>query len=186
MRSSQWFGSMWVTAAIGGLVLAGLIVALAIVLDGQAAKPVNGVGGVIWLICAGVLGARLWREPRPIRTVGVAALLTLVLTALFPPSTPLPAVLGFGVGGAAMALWKDGRVAWAALLPALWLPMHLIIAVVRAVVGALLGSEEHLRTDPPPTAALVPLLMVLAALIGGWLVGWVSQRRGRRSSPSTP
>lgn len=168
--------------AIGGLLVAGLIVALAIVLHGQAARSINGVGGVLWLASAGVLVVQLRREIGALRGFAIAAVLTLVLTALFPPSTAIPAIVGFGAGGAVMALWKGGRVAWAALLPALWLPMHLVIAVLRAVVSATFGSGAHLRSDPPPTAALVPLLMVVAALAGGWLVGGLATRLPRASS----
>ena len=182
IRNHEGGTSRLAAIAIGGLVVAGLIVALAIVLDGQAARSVNGVGGILWLASAGVLVGQLRREAGVLRAFAIAALLTLVLTALFPPSAAVPAIVGFGVAGAVMALWKGGSIAWAALLPALWLPMHLVIAVVRSLVSAAFGSGAHLRTDPPPTAALVPLLMVVAALAGGWLVSALATRLPPESS----
>jgi hypothetical protein len=101
----------------------------------------------------------------------VVAVESLALVLLVKPSDLLWAAIGFAAGGAAIALLASGRqYDWALLLPALWLPVHLLVAISRALVRALTGGEAAVRSDPPPTAALVPCAMVLSALAGAWLV----------------
>lgn len=161
-----------------GLVLAGALVGLAIAADGAVARAVNGVGGLLWLGSLGVLAWSVRREPG--RVVGAAAVLgaALALTFLVRPSELVPATLGFAVGGALVAgAARRRELVWALLVPAAWLPVHLGVAVGRAVVRSLTDGTPAVRTDPPPTAALVPLAMVLAAGLGGLAVRRFRERR---------
>jgi hypothetical protein len=161
-----------------GLVLAGALVGLAIAADGALARAINGVGGLVWLASLGVL---VWSVRRaPGRVVGAVAVLgvALALTFLVRPSELAPATVGFFVGGALVAAAVRRReLVWALLVPAAWLPVHLGVAVGRAVVRSLADGAPAVRTDPPPTAALVPLAMVTAAGVGGLAVRWVRERR---------
>jgi hypothetical protein len=61
---------------------------------------------------------------------------------------------------------------WALLAPAIYLPVHLVIGIGRAMV-----TDGGVRPDPPPTAALVPLAMLLGALVGGMVGAAVLRRR---------
>jgi hypothetical protein len=107
----------------------------------------------------------------------------LALVLLLKPSNLTWAIVGFAIGGAATAFLVSNRsYDWALLLPALWLPVHLLVAISRALVRALTGGETAVRSDPPPTAALVPFAMVVSALAGAWLVNrWRNRVRGANS-----
>jgi hypothetical protein len=67
----------------------------------------------------------------------------------------------------------DRTGAWALLVPAIYLPVHLLIGIGRAIL-----RHGGVRTDPPPTAAIVPLAMLLAAAAAGALAATLV-RRGR-------
>ena len=143
------------------------IVGLAIVADGTTARALNVVGGICWLL-AGVFLARSVRstERWPLATVVMLGMV-VVLAMVVRPSDLTVAVAGFATAGALLAaLVRERPVGWALLVPAAWLPVHLAIAVGRA----LREGQASVRTDPPPTAALVPLAMVVAAAVGGLLV----------------
>ncbi len=168
------------------LLLASVLVGVAIVLDGAASRFVNGVAGLTWIACAVLLVREGWSTSGKGRLFGTILLIDLVLVLAVRPSDLLWASLGFLVGGALVALVATGnRERMALLLPALWLPLHLSVAVVRAVDRAIRDLPANVRTEPPPTAALVPLTMVVAAYAGGWLVGWLSDNR-RRQQPKSP
>ena len=168
-----------------GLVVAGVVVAIAIATDGAIARGINGVGALLWLGSTVLLlsalrgGARWWP------TLGLAVAVTLVLSFLVEPTSISSAVPGFAVGGAVVAVVARQPVGWALTVPALWLPVHLLTAVLPAIIRASTGGEASVRTDPPPTAAVVPLLMIVAAGGAGWLVGrlWAS-RPGRSEAAS--
>ena len=156
------------------LLAAAALVGVAIAAEGAVARGLNGVGGVGWLVAAVLLTRSLLIERRRgfavVAVVGVAAVLALVVR----PSNLVAAIVGFFVAGALVALaGRDRPVHWALLVPALWLPLHLVIAVGRAIGD----GGGRVRTDPPPTAALVPLAMVLAAAAGGWVVGRIARSR---------
>src|SRR4051812_12645393 len=108
----------WLLAAIAGLV------GVAIALDGSAAKGVNGVAGIGWLIVAGTL---VWRDRRMgWRNVLIPAGIGLVLVLVAKPSDLAWAFAGFFIGGALVAwLLKASTVRQAMMLVALWLPIHL-------------------------------------------------------------
>ena len=158
-----------------GLSLAGLVVGLAIVAEGSLARTLNGVGAVLWLIAAiGCVRTVLhngWHWP----TFGVAAIVIVLLALAVRPRDLELAAGGFLIGGAIVAaVGRRAPLAWALLVPALWLPAHLL----RGIVRGLLTEGGQVRTEPPPTAALVPLVMVLAALAGGLIVVAWQRRTG--------
>ena len=161
------------------LVVAAAIVGLAIAADGTLARMLNGVGGLCWLAAAVALALGVQRERRlqgALVTAGVVLLLALVVR----PSDLAAALVGFSLGGAVVAFAVGNQpLRWALLVPAAWLPAHLAIAIVRAAAA----GNPRVRTAPPPTAALVPVAMVLAALAGGLvIVRWLQATRSRRGT----
>ena len=148
------------------LVVAAGVVGLAIAADGSLAGLLNGLGGLCWLVAAVALALGVQRERR-LQGALVTAGVVLILALVVRPSDLAAALVGFSLGGAVVALAVGNQpLRWALLVPAAWLPAHLAIAIGRAVVD----GDPRVRTDPPPTAALVPLAMVLAALAGGLVV----------------
>ncbi len=84
-----------------------------------------------------------------------------LLGALVRPSGVIEVVVWFVVAGAVVVFAAADRTgAWALLVPAVYLPVHLLIGIGRAIL-----RNGGVRTDPPPTAAIVPLAMLLAAAI---------------------
>lgn len=165
---------------MGGLLLlaAGCIVGVAIAADGAIARGFNGVAGIAWIASAVLLvrsqkgRSAFW--PRLLAVIAVG----IVLVLLVRPTSLLWAVIGFGIAGAAIsfAIPKNGMI-WAKILPALWLPEHLGVAVVKAIVREVRNQPANVRTDPPPTAALVPLAMIVAAWGAALLVERYRSRR---------
>jgi hypothetical protein len=96
----------------------------------------------------------------------------LVLGALIRPSGLIEVIVWFAVAGAAVVFAAEDRVgAWALLVPAIYLPVHLLIGIGRAIL-----RNGGVRTDPPPTAAIVPLAMLLAAAAAGALIATIVRR----------
>lgn len=170
-------GPVRVRRSVGALIVAGLVVAVAILTGGAVGRSINGVGALIWMASTVVLLLALHGEPRWSLTLALATLVTLVLSYGVEPTDVGTAVPGFAIGGAAIALIARPSVAWAFVVPALWLPVHLLTAVIPAIIRASTGGEASVRTDPPPTAAVVPLTMILSAGIAGWAVSWLWNRR---------
>lgn len=171
---------LWLLRSPWTLAAAAVLVGVAIVWDGAAAKAFNGIGGLVWVGCAIALATELRRD-RSWRATGAVVLgLAILFAVVVRPSDGLIAAAGFGLGGALIAsIARGSQTSWAVLLPAMWLPVHLAVAVGRASYRTLSGGESAIRTDPPPTAAVVPLLMVLAAWGGGWMAVYLKdQRRG--------
>lgn len=171
--SSHSGSQRWQLAA-AGLVIAGLVVALAIVVGGTAARALNGVGAIIWVGSGVILAMTL---PRPERlplawiSAGIAGGL---LGAVIRPGTFAVAIAGFAIAGAAVVLLGGDRTGgWALMAPAIYLPVHLAIGIGRAIMR---GSE--MRVAPPPTAALLPFSMVVAALVAGGIAAYVVRSRG--------
>jgi hypothetical protein len=97
-----------------------------------------------------------------------------LLGAIIRPSTFAVAITAFAIAGATIVLLGgDHTGGWALMAPAIYLPMHLVIGIGRAMVR---GSE--MRVAPPPTAALLPFSMVVAALVAGVLAAYVIRSRG--------
>ena len=168
------------------LIVAAVVVGIAIALDGAIARGINGVAGILWFLAAGLSIRYTLKQPGGWTTFGVTIVVSFVLVLLVKPSDLLWAAIGFTIGGALIALVAKGEHERAALLlPAIWLPTHLLVAIGRVAVRAIRDEPARVRTDPPPTAALVPLAMVIAALIGGMIVAWWLERREQRALPPT-
>ncbi len=159
------------------LAVAAALVGVAIVTDGGLASATNGAGGILWLAAAVLIFRRLGWGRGSRWMVPLVVAVTFALVLLVRPRDPLMAIVGFSIGGFLIGgLANQDRVRWAAMVPALWLPLHLGVAITRAVLREASGDAASVRTDPPPTAALVPLLMVGSAVGGGLLVSWVLRR----------
>ncbi|MDQ2652633.1 MAG: hypothetical protein M3Z20_06260 [Chloroflexota bacterium] len=173
VERSRVGGQRWQMAA-AGLVVAGLVVALAIVVGGSAARALNGVGALLW-VASGVLLAISLPKPDRLPLAWAAAIVTGgLLGAVIRPGTFTVAIAGFAIAGAAVVLLGGDRTGgWALMAPAIYLPVHLAIGIGRALMR---GSE--MRVAPPPTAALLPLSMVIAALLAGVVAAYLLRSRG--------
>jgi len=153
------------------LIAAGLVVAVAIAASGSIARGTNGVAGILWIGSAVMLISARRDDPRFWTRLAIVAGIGLGLVLFIKPSDLAWAIVGFGSAGILIALLfgKQG-IGWAKVLPALWLPEHLGTAVGRAIYRAFRDLPTSVRTDPPPTAAFVPLAMIFAAWGGAILV----------------
>jgi len=159
--------------AAAGLILAAAIVGLAIVLGGTTARLLNPIGAILWLLSAVLLGLSLPPAQRQLWGWAAAIAGGFILGALVRPSGLVEVVVWFALAGAVVVFAAVDRVgAWALLVPAIYLPVHLLIGIGRAIL-----RNGGVRTDPPPTAAIVPLAMLLAALAAGALAAAVIRRR---------
>jgi hypothetical protein len=171
------------------LIVAAIVVGIAIGMDGDGRRFVNGIGGILWLIGAFLIFTRSLASGVSWRQIGLVIAVILVLSWLIRPTDPVWAVIGFGWGGVVVGFsGRDLGSKLGAMLGALWLPAHLLIAVVRAGIREVRDQPAALRTDPPPTAVLVPLVMVLAAWIFAALAAeWrMSREGGPLMSPRSP
>lgn len=160
------------------LAVATVVVGASIVADGQLAKVLNGVAGLTWFASSAMFiieGRR--REVSRLQWLGVVAL-TAGVAFVVKPSDIVLASIGFIPAGflAGMIVKRD-PIFWARIIPALYLPLHIGTAVLKAVGRNLLGMESSIRTDPPPTAAIVPAVMLVAAVVGGAIAKAVLGRR---------
>ena len=164
MNTIRAYWNRAVTDQLPLLAAAAVVVGIAIVIGGDTRRIVNGVGGIVWLVAAYLIVTRAISAGVGWKQIGQVVFVIVILSYLIRPTDPLWALIGFGWGGVAVGF--NGRSLGSrmgAMLGALWLPTHLLIAVIRAVVRNVRDEPVALRTDPPPTAALVPLIMVLAA-----------------------
>lgn len=185
VRRSVGSGDQLIRLGATGLIAAGVVVAVAIATDGTLSRGINGIGAMIWLASTALLVVGLREGSRWLSTLALALVVTVLLSFVVEPTNIATAVPGFAIGGAAVALISRRPVAWAFVVPALWLPVHLLTAVVPAIIRASTGGQASVRTDPPPTAAVVPLLMIVSAAVAGWLIGLLGDRRTeRRNLPS--
>ena len=163
----------WRTAATG-LVLAATVVGLAIVAGGTAARLLNPIGALLWLASGVLLAVSLPSAQRRLLGSVVAIAGGFILGALVRPSGLIEVALWFALAGAVVVFAAGDRTgAWALLVPAIYLPVHLLIGIGRAIL-----RNGGMRTDPPPTAAIVPLAMLLAAAAAGVVAATII-RRGR-------
>ena len=163
----------WRTAA-AGLVLSATIVGLAIVVGGAASRVLNPIGALLWVSSGVFLAVSLPSVQRQMLGWAAAIAGGFILGALVRPSSLFEAIVWFALAGAVVVFAAKDRVgAWALLVPAIYLPVHLLIGIGRAIL-----RNGGVRTDPPPTAAIVPLAMLLAALVAGALAATLV-RRGR-------
>ena len=159
------------------LVVAAMLVGVAIVTDGGMASAANGAGGILWLVAAVLISRGLGWGRGSRWMVPLVVAVTFALVLLVRPRDPAMETVGFFLAGFVVGgLASRDRVRWATLVPALRLPLHLGVAITRAVVREATGGVASVRTDPPPTAAVVPVLMVISAVAGGLFVSWVLRR----------
>jgi hypothetical protein len=166
------------------LVAAIVLVALSIVLDGTVSRMLNGLAGMTWFASAGFLVLAARQRGGRVRTWLVAVGLTVLVAFVVTPSDFLPATVGFGLAGMVIAL-VAGRdeTLWARVIVGLYLPLHVGTAMLKAAWRAVTDGDAAIRTDPPPTAALVPAAMLLAAVAGALLVqAWQRRSSGGRGS----
>ena len=164
--------------ATGTLAVATVIVGASIVADGQLAKALNGVAGITWFASSAlfILEGRK-RNATGLQWVGITAL-TAAVAFVVKPSDIVLATIGFVPAGiAAGVIAKRAPIFWAKMIPALYLPLHIGTAVLKAVGRNSLGMESSIRTDPPPTAAVVPMVMLGAAIAGGFIARKILGRR---------
>jgi hypothetical protein len=170
------------TALVGATVVVGA----AIEIDGAAGRALNGAGGIIWFASAGVLAWAASKTAEPPRQWVIAVGLTAVVAFVAKPTDLAYAVSGLGIAGAVMASTAASRpILWATLIPAIYLPMHIGTAILKAIGRSILGMESSIRSEPPPTAAIVPFAMVVAAIAGGWLVSKFRRNRGSAGTIET-
>ena len=173
LRLSRNDPRAWRMAA-AGLILAAAIVGLAIVVGGTSARPLNAIGAVLWLASGVFLAVSLPSVHRRLLGWAVAIASGFILGALVRPGSLVEVIVWFALAGAVVVLAAADRTgAWALLVPAIYLPVHLLIGIGRAII-----RNGGVRTDPPPTAAIVPLAILLAAAVAGALAAAVV-RRGR-------
>ena len=162
LRVSRTDSNAWRMAA-AGLLVAAVVVGLAVVVGGATARVVNPIGAFVWLISAVLLALSLPAAMRQIAGWVAAIAGGFLLGAVVRPGGIVEAVVAFAVAGAIVVVVAGDRSGgWALLVPAIYLPVHLAIGIGRAML-----SDGGVRTDPPPTAAVVPLAMVLAAGLAG-------------------
>ena len=152
----------WRVAA-AGLLLAAALVGVAITIGGATARVINPVAALLWVGSGLWLALSLPPVHRPLAGWAAAVASGLVLGAIVRPGDLIEAAIGFALAGAVIVLAAgDRRGLWALLAPAIYLPVHLAIGIGRAIM-----RNGGVRTDPPPTAAILPLVMVVAALGAG-------------------
>ena len=153
--------------------VAAAIVGVAIVVGGSAARAINPIGAVVWVVSGVVLALSLPESRNQAAGWGAALASGFVLGAIVRPAEIGAAAFAFSLAGMFVVVVAGDRSGgWALLAPAIYLPVHLVIGIGRAMV-----ADGGVRTDPPPTAALVPLAMLLGAVIGGMVGAAVLRRR---------
>lgn len=165
----------------GGLLAATVVVGASIVAGGDVGRALNGIAGLTWFASATVMaieGRR--RGASALQWLGVGTL-TAAVAFIVRPSDLTLAIAGFGSAGLLAGLLRDrDPIFWAKMVPALYLPMHIGTAILKAAGRSALGMEASIRSEPPPTAAIVPAVMLLAAVCGGWATRWLTRSRGAR------
>ena len=168
------------------LIAAGLVVAVAISASGPVSRGTNGVAGILWIASAGLLISARRGDSRFWLRLAIVAAIGFGLVLFIKPSDLAWAIAGFGAAGLLIAiLFGEPGIGWAKVLPALWLPEHLGTAVGRAVYRSLRDLPTSVRTEPPPTAAFVPLAMILAAWGGAVIVDRLRNRRHVVKNPQS-
>ena len=155
------------------MLLAGALVGVAIWIGWPWSRAINPVAALLWVASGVLLATRLPKVERPALGWIAAVAAGAILAAVVRPSGLAEAIVAFGIAGGVVAAAAGDRVgAWALLAPAVYLPVHLAIGIGRAVMRG-----GGVRTDPPPTSALVPLAMLVAAAVGGVLVAELLKRQ---------
>lgn len=173
--------------ATGTLAAATVVVGASIVADGSLARGLNGIAGVTWFASSAMFlfeGRR--RGSTGIQWVGVVGL-TAAVAFVIKPTDLVLATIGFGGAGLAAGLFaRRDPVFWAKMIPALYLPLHIGTAVLKSVGRSVLGMESSIRTEPPPTAAVVPAVMLITAMAGGWIATRIRESRNDGEEATAP
>jgi hypothetical protein len=164
--------------ATGTLAAAAVVVGASILAEGTLARGLNGVSGLTWFGSSAMFIMEGRRRGAPaVQWAGTLGL-TAAVAFLIRPSDLILATIGFGGAGLLIGfVVRRDHVFWAKMVPALYLPLHIGTAVLKAAGRNALGMESSIRTDPPPTAAIVPAVMLVAALAGGWLASKIRSRQ---------
>ena len=164
--------------ATGTLAAATVVVGMSIVADGTLAKGLNGVSGLTWFASSAMFAIEGKRREAPVMQWAGTIGLTAVVAFLIRPSDLVLATAGFGGAGVLTGLLvKRDPIFWAKMIPAFYLPLHIGTAILKAAGRSALGMDSSIRTDPPPTAAIVPAVMLVAAIAGGWIASrWFGRR----------
>ena len=93
---ASWGG---VKIGIAGLALGALLVGVAIVMDSDVGRAVNGVGGVLWFASTVLLTLAAWRTRPPVWLWAVLALVVIAVAFVVKPSAIVPAMIGFVPAG---------------------------------------------------------------------------------------
>ncbi len=163
------------------LLCAAVLVGGSILSGGLTGMVLNGLGGIAWLSSSIVLvavarhaGDRGWLW---VLTVG----LTMVVAVLVRPSDVWLALVGFGTSGALLGAASRARpILWATLVPALYLPAHIGTALLMVWLRKMHEIETSVRTEPPPVAAVVPMVMVLGSIVSAGGTAWIRRRYAPR------
>lgn len=156
-------------SATATLATATVIVGASIVTEGSLARGLNGLAGLTWFASSAMFAVEGRRRSAPgVQWAGILGL-TAAVAFLIRPSDLVLATIGFGGAGlVAGLLARRDPMLWAKMVPAFYLPMHIGTAILKAAGRSVLGMESTIRTEPPPTAAIVPVVMLAAAMLGGW------------------
>ena len=166
------------------LAAATVIVGASIVAEGDLARMLNGVAGLAWFASSAMFIAEGRRRgATAIQWVGVIAL-TAGVAFVVKPSDIVLATIGFTSAAfvAGMIMRRDPML-WAKMIPALYLPLHIGSAVIKAAGRSALGMESSIRSEPPPTAVIVPAVMLAEAMVGGVIAREIASRRAARPAP---
>src|SRR3954469_17970707 len=98
LRFSREDSNAWRFPVIG-LFVAAIIVAIAIVVGGSAARALNGLGGLVWIASGVLLGLSVPAVPRNTGGWGAAVLCGIVLAGFVRPGTVGEATVAFAVAG---------------------------------------------------------------------------------------
>jgi hypothetical protein len=162
------------TATLGA---ATLVVGASIVTDGSLAKALNGFAGLTWFASSAMFAWEGRKRGEPVTQWAGVLGLTTAVAFLIKPSDFVLATIGLGGAGLASGLLtRRDPMLWAKMVPAFYLPMHIGTALLKAMVRNMLGMDSSIRTEPPPTAAIVPVVMLVMAMVGGWVAGRIRKR----------
>jgi hypothetical protein len=164
LRVSRSDPNAWRMAA-AGLIASAAIVGVAILVGGTFSRVLNPIGALLWVGSGVFLALTLPEAQRQVWGWIGSLAGGFVLGAVVRPAGIGEALVAFAVAGAIVVLVAGDRSGgWALLVPAIYLPVHLLIGIGRAML-----ANGGVRTDPPPTAAVVPLAMLLGASLAGLL-----------------
>ncbi len=167
------------------LAVATVLVGASIVADGNLARALNGIAGITWFAATAMFIVDARRRGSTLQQWLTILALTAIVAFVVKPSDIVLATIGFTSAGFIAALaGRRHPLLWAKLVPALYLPLHIGTAVLKAAGRSALGMEASIRTDPPPTAVIVPAVMLVAAIVGGIFATMVINRQRARAQDS--